>query len=350
MHFLTVLAPGRLDTLTGGYIYDQRIVAGLRERGWTVEVRELDGSFPSPTPSALADAARVLAAIPPETIVLIDGLAMGAMPEVVEAQAARLRIVALVHHPLAAETGIDPDVSRRLESSERRSLATARLVVVTSAATARRLHEYDVQPERLRVVEPGTDRAPVSRGSSGDRVALLCVATLIPRKGHDLLLDALAAIPQRQWFLSCVGSKDRHPSYAATLRARVRHLCLENLVEFYGEADAAALSVFYDRSDLFVLPTLYEGFGMAVAEALAWGLPVITTTTGGLQDLVSDQAGVLVPPGDVAALTSALSRVISDGQLRTRLAEGARCVRERLSSWQDASARMARLLEPLAAT
>jgi glycosyltransferase involved in cell wall biosynthesis len=349
MHSLVVIVPGRLDTLTGGYIYDRRIVAGLRDRGWTVDVKEIDGSFPDPTPSAQAAAARLLAAIPAETVVLIDGLAMGAMPDVVEAQARRLRIVALVHHPLAAETGIDPDVARKLELSERRALATARLVVVTSPATAGRLGGYDVEPARLQVVEPGTDRAPLSRGSSGDRVELLCVATLIPRKGHDLLLDALAGIPERHWFLSCVGSEDRHPSHADGLRARVQQLRLENVVEFCGEADAARVSAFYDRSDLFVLPTLYEGYGMAVAEALARGLPVITTTTGGLQDLVTNEAGILVPPGDVAALRTALSRVISDGQLRSRLAEGARRVRERLSTWQDASARMARLLEPLAA-
>ena len=97
-----------------------------------------------------------------------------------------------------------------------------------------------------------------------------------------------------------------------------------------GELDASALEDFYDRSDLFVLATLRETYGMAVAEALAHGLPVVSTRTGAIPDLVGSDAGLLVPPGDVQALTDALSRVIGDADLRARLAAGARDVRPTL--------------------
>ena len=379
---LYVVIPGDLDTRTGGYGYDRRIVAGLRDRGWSVDVRRLDGSFPTPTPAAREHAAQVLASIPDESTVLVDGLALGALPAEVEREAVRLKIVALVHHPLAAETGIDPALAAALEISERRALAASRSVVVTSRATSARLADYGVGAGRITVIEPGTDSAPLARGSvSSSRpsafrkklsarspapsdepsalgaepveVALLCVATVSARKGYELLLRALAAIPQRNWRLTCAGSLDRDTATVARVRAQLRAHGLEDRVSLSGDLEAGALAALYDRTDLFVLATLYEGYGMAVAEALARGLPVISTATGAIEDLVlgsvrlhPDQpAGIVVPPGDVAAFADALSRVLGDAQLRAQLAAGARRVRDRLPTWDASAAAMARALE-----
>jgi glycosyltransferase involved in cell wall biosynthesis len=405
---LYVVIPGDLATRTGGYGYDRRIIAGLRARGWAVDVLGLDDSFPAPTPAARAQAARVLAAIPDAALVLVDGLALGALPDEVEREAGRLRIVALVHHPLAAETGIDPALAAVLEISERRALAAARSVIVSSRATAATLAGYGVTADRVAVVEPGSDPAPIARGSGGagplaaeavrpamaalkgfatsdhqpsaiahepsaippsiagpsgelrrgspqrdardggshqpSDVALLCVATLTPRKGYELLVRALAAIPHRNWRLTCAGSLDRDAPTVARVRELIRDSGLEDRVSLAGDMDAAALAVEYDRADLFVLPTLYEGYGMAVAEALARGLPVVSTATGAIEDLVRD-GGIVVPPGDLAAFTAALSGVIGDARLRARLAEGARRVRERLPTWDTAAASMAQALE-----
>ena len=352
---LYVVIPGDLETRTGGYGYDRRIIAGLRDRGWPVEVRGLDGSFPTPTPAAREQAAQVLAAIPGGSLVLVDGLALGALPAEVEREAGRLTIVALLHHPLAAETGIDPALAAALETSERRALAASRSVVVTSRAMAATFAAYGVSPDRMTVVEPGTDPAPLARGSTGvDEppvlspqpldVSLLCVATLTPRKGYDLLMSALAAIPHRNWRLTCAGSLDRDTPTVTRVRAQLRDSGLEERVSLAGDLDAGALAAQYDRADLFVLPTRYEGYGMAVAEALARGLPVVSTATGAIDDLVGD-AGIVVPAGDLAAFTDALSRVIGDPQLRAQLAAGARRVRERLPTWDAAAAAMARVLE-----
>jgi glycosyltransferase involved in cell wall biosynthesis len=354
---LFVVVPGELDTRTGGYGYDRRIIAGLRERGWTVNVLRLDDSFPMPTPAARTHAAQVLAAIPDGSTVLVDGLALGALPEEVEPEASRLRIVALVHHPLAAETGIDPAAAAALAISERRALAAVRSVVVTSHATAARLADYGVIATRITVVEPGTDPAPPARGSVAEDVdrptsgpvALLCVATVTPRKGHALLLSALASIPQRNWCLTCAGSLDRDPAMAARLRAQIRDAGLGDRVSLVGDLDQSALAARYDRADLFVLATLYEGYGMAVAEALARGLPVISTATGAIQDLVGD-AGLVVSPGDLHAFTEALASVIGDPERRATLSANARRRRDRLPTWAAAAAAMARTLERQAAS
>ncbi len=354
MSALYVVIPGDLETRTGGYGYDRRIIAGLRQRGWRVEVQRLDGSFPAPTPAARAHAVSVLAAIPDGSTVLVDGLALGALPDEAEREAPRLRIVALVHHPLAAETGVDPVLAAALEVSERRALAASRSVVVTSRATAARLADYGVSRDRITVVEPGTDPAPLARGSRPEPlapnaepfdVALLCVATLTPRKGYELLIRALAAVPHRHWTLTCAGSLDRDPLTVTNVRDLVRAEGMEARVVFAGDLDAATLATHYDRADLFVLPTLYEGYGMAVAEALARGIPVVSTATGAIADLVGADAGVVVQPGDLAAFTDALSRVLGDAELRAQLGAGARRVRDRLPTWDAAAAAMAVALE-----
>jgi hypothetical protein len=156
---LVLIVPGRLETRTGGYEYARRIAAGLRDLGYSVDIREIDGSFPYPTAAALDEASRVLASIPSGTSVLIDGLALGAMPAQIEREASRLNVIALVHMPLASEVGIDPDVATALEAGERRALAAAALVVVTGTSTAGVLARYGISGRRIVVVEPGADRA-----------------------------------------------------------------------------------------------------------------------------------------------------------------------------------------------
>jgi glycosyltransferase involved in cell wall biosynthesis len=342
---VVLVVPGRLDTLTGGYGYDRRIIAALSARGWTVALRELHDSFPFPTPEARAEARSALASIADGAVVLLDGLAFGAMADEAEREAERLKLVALVHHPLAAEAGLSAADANALEASERRALATVRRVVVTSRGTAAALARYGVNRDRISVVEPGTDRAPLARGSAGEPVHLLCVASLVPRKGHDVLFHALASIPYRGWRLTCVGSVERHRAMAEQLRALARSLGLDSQIAFAGEADGSNLTAHYGSADVFVLPTLYEGYGMVVAEALAHGLPVISTYTGAIAELVGEQAGILAPPGDINALARALSQVLDDSdgsgvRLRERLARGARQVRDTLPTWDDAGRRM----------
>jgi glycosyltransferase involved in cell wall biosynthesis len=116
----------------------------------------------------------------------------------------------------------------------------------------------------------------------------------------------------------------------------LRSLDLEDRVAIVGEVETVPLADYYDGADLFVLATLQETYGMAVAEALARGLPVVSTITGAIPQLVGDDAGLLVPPGNTAALAEALGRVIGDASLRARLAEGARRKRDRLPTWDHA--------------
>lgn len=345
VHFVV---PGDPLTRTGGYLYDRRIALGLESRGWQVEHVRLDASFPAPDSAGLRGAREALAALPDNALTVIDGLALGAMPGVAQREAERLQLVGLVHHPLSAETGLSAARRLELERSEREALGYVRRIIVTSELTRRALNApgFAISEGVIGVAVPGTDPAQLAQGSApADPLELLCVATLTPRKGHPVLLQALARVEGVDWRLTCAGDARRDPSTAAALRDLAVKLGIADRVSFTGELDEAALGRAYHRADLFVLATWYEGYGMAAAEALARGLAVVGTRAGAMIDTVPADAGVLVTPGDVDALTAALQGVLGDPDRRAALAAGARRARLTLDGWEAACARFEGELE-----
>lgn len=349
------LLPGSLDVLTGGTLYDRRIVEGLRAAGWHIDVVSLSSRFPWPDAAALDEAAATVARLSDGACVVADGLAFGALPELAHAHAHRLRWIALVHHPLALEAGLNATQRQQLRAGERQALAAASAVVATSPATARALRaDYDVSPARLHVVVPGTARAPLAVGS-GDPLppaglSLLCVATLTPRKAHVLLLEALTGLQDRRWTLHCVGSTTRDAATTRAVQGMIRAHGLTQRVHLHGELTPEALAAHYLRADAFVLPSLHEGYGMALAEALAHGLPIVTTSAGAIPDTVPAAAAALVPPGDVKALRGALARLCDDDAWRVQRAAGARAARAQLLDWPAASAQFGALLDSVVNT
>jgi glycosyltransferase involved in cell wall biosynthesis len=324
----------------------------LRRCRWHVDVVELPGDFPDPAPPALDHASRALARMPSGAIVMIDSLAFGTMPDLIERESSRLRIVALVHLPLAAAARLEGRSTDDVVKSERRALQCAARIIVTGKAALPLLAPYELPPDQVVVVEPGTDRAPLARGSRHPSEAtapleLLCAASLNPIKGHETLLEGLATSPHEGWRLTCAGSLTHDPDTVGRVRATIARLGLEDRVSLAGELRDEALQSCFDRADVFVLATRQETYGMAVAEALARGIPVVSTETGAIAELVNNEAGLVVPVGDRAALAAALRRVLGDADLRTRLAEGARRVRSRLRTWEEAAERMTAALDPL---
>ena len=344
---LDFLLPGDPQTLTGGYIYDRRITEGLDALGWQVSVRSLDASFPFPTPSALDQARVLLDEIPSGRIVVIDGLALGSMPGPLGEHADRLRLVALIHHPLAFETGLTAAERKTLQRSEEHSLAAVRGVFVTSHWTKQQVAGYGVERERIRVVVPGTDPSPLAHGSGSTSLQLLCVGTLTPRKGHAVLFDALARLLDRSWHLRCVGSLERDVATVRGLREQIARLELTTRIELLGEVEDDVLARCYETADLFVLASHLEGYGMAHAEALSRGLPLVCTSAGAVPETVAADAALLVPEGDSDALADALAKVMDDSGVLADLASGARVARDKLPTWDQASAQFAAGLKAL---
>jgi len=345
---LSLLVAGDPGQLAGGYVYDARIVEALREQGWQVTVIGLEGRFPEPDGQAAHALEETLADQPDGARVVIDGLAMGGLPEVVARHAERLDLTALVHHPLADETGLDPAQRTRFTISETRALGAVGRVIVTSAFTARRLADFDVPAERITVIEPGVARAPLSPRATADHPAparLLCVAAITPRKGHEVLVEALALLADRDWQATCIGGLDRDMAHVRHVRGRIAVHGLETRLELVGERAHDQLAEAYRNADLFVLPSHYEGYGMVISEALAHGLPVITTTGGALAHTLPRDAGLAVPPGDSQALAEALARWLDEPELRQQLRQGAQRARDGLADWSGAGRAFAKALD-----
>jgi len=347
---LQFILPGDIGQRTGGYLYDARLVQGLRAAGRTVHVHELPDDFPQPEAATRRSAAACYDALPEGALVLSDALAGSALPEIMAAQRDRVRLIALVHHPLALETGLDTASVARLASDERAALACARHVVCTSAATATALQDYDVAPDDITVAEPGTDPAALAAGREiGEPLRFLCVATLTPRKAHDVLIEAFATLhrehPTLAWRLDLVGSATRSPATTAALRAAIERHGLGERVTLHGEQEAEALRAHYHSADVFVLASRHEGFGMVLHEALARGLPIVATRGGAIADTVPEGAGLLVPVDAVPDLANALHRVATDDACMTALRDGARAARDRLPRWRDTVQRVDAVLQ-----
>ena len=349
MKRVTFAVPGSLDTPTGGYAYDRRIIAELRQLGWDVEYLNIGEGFPVPDAATRSAARSLLSAIPAGEPIVLDGLALGVLPDVAVELARRHPLVALVHHPLALESGLTTERADALRLSERAALAEVREVVVTSPATAALVTSgYGVPAGRITVARPGNDPAPqVARHPNGVP-HLLSVGAVTPRKGFGVLVDALAKLPDIPWRLTIVGDLTRNPEEATKLQENISRHHLTSRIKLTGAVSQEQLHKFYSEADLFVLASRFEGYGMAYTEALSYGLPVIGTTAGAIPDTISRGAGLLVPPDDSAALAAALRSVIVDTDQRRRLSEAASVAARTLPTWQDSAAIFAATLDRLA--
>jgi glycosyltransferase involved in cell wall biosynthesis len=332
---------------SGGNTYDRHLCRGLTSIGWLVHEHTVPGCWPRPDAASLAALAGVVERIPDDAVVLLDGLVASTAPEVLVGQARRLRLVVLVHMPLGHRPGDHggDDAWRR----ERAVLSVAAAVVATSAWTRHRLLElYPLAAGRVHVAEPAVDSAALATGTAAGG-ALLCVAAVTSDKGHDVLLDALAAATDLSWHCVCVGSLDRDPPFVEDLRRRSENGGLAGRVYFTGPRTGADLDRSYAAADLMVLPSRAETYGMVVTEALARGLPVVAAKVGGLPEALGHgadgiQPGLLVPPDDPEALGAALRAWLVDAELRGRLRRAACERRESLCGWSTTASVLAGVL------
>lgn len=344
----TFVLPADVDDVTfasGGNAYDRRMceVLGLREV-------TVPGRWPTPDQGSRVNLGRVLGELPDGSVALLDGLVACGVPEFVVPHARRLRIAILLHLPLGDEYGLPADRATALDVLERETLHAATAVIATSEWAARRAMEHHaLDPARVHVATPGTKHAPLATGTDG---RLLCLASITPRKGQDVLVEALAGVADLGWTCECVGSVRRDQQFVDRVHGLIVRHGLENRMSLTGPLPDAELEARFGRADLLVLPSRGETYGMVVTEALARGIPVLTSDVDALPDTLGHAPGggvpgMLVPPGDPAALSEALRHYLTDASLRGRLRESARERRRHLEDWNQAALRLAAVLDRL---
>lgn len=350
MNRAVFVVPGNLDTPTGGYAYDKRIIHELRTIGWQIDVIDLGDTFPFPDDNARMRAAAVLAGIERNSVVVIDGLAYGVLQKEAAHLSQSCRIVALVHHPLALEAGLHLPQVQSLRASEMLALTHASAVVVTSELTkAILVQQYNVVGGRISVVLPGVDRlvqAAARDKTPRDHVHLLSVGSLVERKGYDVLIEALASLKDLPWRLVIAGDAARDPRVTQKLTTDISRIGCEDRIELTGAVSARCLQALYDDADVFVLASRFEGYGMVFGEAIAAGLPVVTTDVGAASHVIGG-AGLIVPPDDVESFREALRTMIASRGMRKTMMEAAKSQAHHLPEWRDSGEQFAHILERL---
>jgi glycosyltransferase involved in cell wall biosynthesis len=337
------------ERASGGNVYDRRVCCGLAAAGWFVREHVAPGTWPLADRTTRQRLRRELASVPDGAVVVVDGLVASAAPEVLVPAAPRLRLCVLVHLPLGATTD---DVTVRGDESV---VLQAVAAVVTTSGWSRRwlLEHYGLDGACVHVAEPGVDAAPLAPGTATGG-HLLCVASVSPGKGHDLVVAALAGLRDLPWHWECVGSLRRDPDYVERLRTQIRALGVAGRIDLVGPRTGAALAASYAAADLVVLASRFESYGMVVTEALARGIPVLATAVGGLPATVGRlpdgrRPGLLVPPEQPAALVEAAGRWLRERALRESLGDAARLRRATLAGWDATTERISRVLAEVAA-
>lgn len=335
--------PGELKSPTGGYAYDRRVMERLPDFGVSVVHLPLPGSFPNPTEADIAETMEALQSRQRPSILVVDGLAFGAFTKPMLDQLEG-RVIALVHHPLFLETGLSHARKVELRDTETLALQRADHIIVTSRATKRILTEHlNLPSHRMTVAEPGTDPAGRATGT-GAPLHILSVGAVMPRKGYDVLVEALAKIADLDWRMTIAGALDRHPAAVETLRATIEQHKLSDRINLAGKVVPATLDRFYESADLFVSASLFEGYGMVLAEAMARGLPIVTATGGAAGDTAGQAVALHVEAGNAEELATALREALTDKKLRDQLADAAWDAGRALPTWTETARRVAAVI------
>ncbi|GAC1341374.1 MAG: hypothetical protein NVSMB18_13360 [Acetobacteraceae bacterium] len=316
MHFAIALPPAAETGGGGGTDFIHALAPALRALGHAVDL--LPGQDPH---------------FPTGARPVIDGMLLPRLQHRAEALAAADAVV-LIHH-IAAAAGRDQGAREAVLAVERATLPRFRTVIATSTPVAERLQSEFGVPAR--VLLPGAHDLPRNPASPAPPV-VLAVGVLTRRKGHDLLLRAMAGLIDLDWRLLIAGDAGREPQHAAELAAMIEELGLARRATLLADPTPDALQQAWRSAGLFALATRWEGYPTSVAEALRRGLPVAVTGGDDMARLVPEAAGAVCAVGDAVTFGKCLRRMIFDHALRADMAAAAWQAGQDLPGWTQRGA------------
>ncbi|MCB9891369.1 MAG: glycosyltransferase [Planctomycetes bacterium] len=318
---IELVAPRAVNPLTGGHLYNSRVCecAAPRIVLRHVEVEEIGAWLDERTSPCLLDSLYFESADP-------SRIAKGPP------------VIWLAHYlPHRA-----PNAPAELEATMRTTLAAARGIVTTSQATANLVLETNPRAS-VRVCIPGVDASPSRRTTDNPVPRLLTVANFEARKGHLAVLECLAELRSLPWTWDVVGDLNADREVSEHFLERLHSLDFESRVRVLGRLDPTTTREKMFDADLFILLSSYEPYGMVFAESIASGTPVIAWRCGGATEIVdSGVTGVLLPPHDLAAVSSTLEQLLSSRRKLTQLRRSVSQSRRRFPTWRETSAELVR--------
>lgn len=330
---------------TGGWVYDSRLVEALRQAGANIAEIAVPTGFPTIPEDARDALASAFADLPDDGFLLADQLHIADIAEML--RAAPFRVVSIFHHSSVIEAGAlaaPDDLAREIGGFD-----VADVVIVSSPETARYVAaHYGVAESRIIVAIPGNDPVARATPNADGPLQLLSVGALVPRKRHDYLVEVASRLHSTGWRWTIVGDLDREPAWTADIAARIRAAGLVDRLQLAGAISPAELEALWARTSLYAAASHYEGYGMAVAEALRHGVPVVTTPSGAVADWAA-RGTVFAPEDDPDAFAALIDGLIADPTRRASLADEAWRFGASLPTWEQTFAAMpSRILSALA--
>jgi glycosyltransferase involved in cell wall biosynthesis len=349
---------GDLETRTGGFRYDRRLIAGLRERGDRVDVISLPWRR---YPRGLFDGLSTRLADRldgPFDVLLEDELAHPSLVGLNRRLRARsdVPIVSVVHHLRCSEDHSSP-ARWWYRTVEQRYLGALDGAICNSESTRTTVERLAGPALQTTVAPPAGDRFDPAidareierRAREPGPLRTVFVGSIVQRKGLDSLIAGLSRLPGDSWTLRVVGSPDADPGYARKVRRQVARLGLGSRVSFAGELADAALADALRASHVLAVPSTHEGFGIAYLEGMGFGLPALASAAGGAREIVDHgETGYLLRPNAPAEIARALRTLATDREHLARMGSGARERFERQPGWAENTARVRRFLERVA--
>jgi glycosyltransferase involved in cell wall biosynthesis len=337
---------GSLDTLSGGYLYDRKLVEYLREQGDSVEVISL------PWRNYILHLTDNLTfRLPPGLDVLIEDELNHPSLLSANRRSHPYPIINLVHHLRCSEQR--PAWQNAIyRFIERRYLRSVDGMIINSATTRGVVHSLIGSGKPNLIAFPPTDRfgdglSPEatqaaelihSRSSGNPPLRLLFIGNVIPRKGLQLLLKALAHLPPESYHLDIVGSLTFDPAYAGEMQAFAKGIN-SPAIEFHSALGHDPLLHKLRTSQVLVVPSSYEGFGIVYLEGMSFGLPAIGTTAGAASEIIDDgETGFVIPHDDSQKLATRLLVLTKDKALLERLSLNAWQRYQRQPKWTQTAA------------
>ncbi len=351
----------RLETLTGGYIYDQMLVRHLRQRGHCVEIVSLTRkSYPGNILDNFSSEpfSRLISA--GYDLLLQDGLTHPSLRWVNRRlkKKSRSPVVAIVHQVLCRQprNGL---LNRLYESVESPYFGSVDACIFNSISTKRTVERLTTSSPPSIVAFPAGDRlgsldsadSIESRARELGPLKLIFVGNVLPNKGLLPLIEDLSMLPEESWHLRIVGDLKMDSVHYRQVKEKVDSANLTSRVSFVGPKDGPQLSTLLNQSQVFVMPYSHEGFGMAHLEAMGFGLPVIGCAVGAVKEFVKHlKNGFLVNPADRQKTSAYLNMLITDRQLLNDMGRAAWRTFQEHPRWEDTMERVEKFLKDLTCT
>ncbi len=340
------LTRGDIYSLTGGYLYNLRMIEGLELKGYSVNIVGSDWPWDQ-IPDLEKTSHYFFENLGYGSCIIVDSLVVGSMYKVIREFTDRLIFLGLIHLP--ASYNVLSGVHGKLADEELQGLHHTRMVIVTGQFTGDLLRNAGLIPAKIRIVEPGTEQFPRKRHYNAVPSQLLCIANFTKFKAQDILIRALHKLTGWEWTLHLYGDTDREREYGIAVRSLIQQLNLEHRVKIHGIVERDEISSVFLNSDLFVMPSLFESYGMTLTESLAHGIPVVSTFAGNIPNTVPDGMGLLTEPGNAEQLGDAIRSLLDDPVKYSGLCRAASRYHLRARSWEHAVDEFERIIRNLIA-